>query len=301
MTGTYVDAYGRRFGCVVFCLLEIVINAMEHIPSIEVLFIGRILGGISTNLLFSAFEAWMVAEHRKMKFDENSLMSTFSIASWGNGVMAIGAGFIAQYSVTNLGQGDIGPFQVAIALTIVCLVLILLWWDENYGSSETAEEVSKSMEPNVSYAVSKAIEEDTSFKISQARSMPGKTRSRARTPSSRTSLRPETPTRRSSRVKKTTLVDNDEVSSKVSSPRHKPKTKASGNPVEKLGLPHTEICKKSSTAGSSTAEEPIWAILQRHPEIWLLGLSQACFEGAVYSFGKSPTDFLLFLFYINVA
>lgn len=61
-----------------------------------VLLIGRVLGGISTSLLFSAFESWMVAEHRKRGFPEDWLASTFAISSWGNGLMAIMAGFLAQ-------------------------------------------------------------------------------------------------------------------------------------------------------------------------------------------------------------
>ena len=84
---------------------------MEHVPNMTVLFIGRIMGGISTNLLFSAFESWMVSEHRKLKFNEKLLSSTFAISSWGNGLVAILAGFIAQYSVTNLNYGDIGIYK----------------------------------------------------------------------------------------------------------------------------------------------------------------------------------------------
>ena len=44
--------------------LQIVINLIEHIPNMYALMIGRILGGLSTSLLFSAFESWMVSEHR---------------------------------------------------------------------------------------------------------------------------------------------------------------------------------------------------------------------------------------------
>eukprot|EP01040_Poterioochromonas_malhamensis_P022629 gene22629-27563_t len=57
--GIYVDKWGRKLGCVVFCLLEIVINTLEHIPSMPILMVGRVLGGLSTSLLFSAFESWM--------------------------------------------------------------------------------------------------------------------------------------------------------------------------------------------------------------------------------------------------
>ena len=37
---------------------------MEHVPSMRLLLLGRVLGGMSTSLLFSAFESWMVSEHR---------------------------------------------------------------------------------------------------------------------------------------------------------------------------------------------------------------------------------------------
>lgn len=60
------------------------------------LLIGRVLGGMSTSLLFTCFESWMVSEHRKRGFDDELLASTFSLASAGNGIVAILAGFVAQ-------------------------------------------------------------------------------------------------------------------------------------------------------------------------------------------------------------
>ena len=94
--GIYVDKWGRKLGCIIFCVLEIVINLLEHIPSMPALMFGRVLGGLSTSLLFSAFESWMVSEHRKRGFPEELLASTFAISSWGNGVVAIMAGVFAQ-------------------------------------------------------------------------------------------------------------------------------------------------------------------------------------------------------------
>lgn len=135
--GVYVDKWGRKLGCVIFCVLEIVINSLEHVPSMPVLLVGRVLGGLSTTLLFSAFESWMVTEHRRRGFHKDLLSSTFSIASWGSSVMAICAGFLAQVSADLLG--DIGPFQLAIALTCLSLVMIVAWWGENYGEEEDKE------------------------------------------------------------------------------------------------------------------------------------------------------------------
>ena len=131
--GLVVDAYGRKRACVLFCLLEIVINAMEHVPSMPVLLLGRVLGGISTSLLFSAFESWMVAEHRRRKFPEAWLARTFGLAAAGNGAVAVLAGLLAQVAADY--HGDIGPFQLAILLTIVALALVLRW-PENYGADD---------------------------------------------------------------------------------------------------------------------------------------------------------------------
>ena len=115
--GLYVDMYGRRMGCILFCVLEIVINTLEHFPSLPLLLFGRVLGGISTSLLFSAFESWMVTEHRKREFPEEWLASTHGLASTGNGVAAVIAGVLAQLSAD--AMGDIGPFRLAIALTVL--------------------------------------------------------------------------------------------------------------------------------------------------------------------------------------
>merc|ERR1712007_311783 len=94
--GIFVDKWGRRFSCVLYLLIEIVVNVCEHLNNFEVLLASRVLGGVSTSLLFSAFESWMVSEHRALGFPEEWLADTFSWASFGNGISAIVAGILAQ-------------------------------------------------------------------------------------------------------------------------------------------------------------------------------------------------------------
>jgi len=121
----------------VFCILEVIINAMEHVPEFWTLWVGRILGGISTSLLFTAFESWMITEHRKRGFPEELLESTFGYSSAGFGITAILAGLMAQVSADV--SGDIGPFQLAIFLTIVVMILVF-FWPENTGTEADAED-----------------------------------------------------------------------------------------------------------------------------------------------------------------
>ena len=44
--GGVVDTYGRKLSCIVYCVLEIIINVMEHSTNFKVLLVGRVLGGI---------------------------------------------------------------------------------------------------------------------------------------------------------------------------------------------------------------------------------------------------------------
>jgi MFS transporter, MFS domain-containing protein family, molybdate-anion transporter len=132
IVGMYVDIWGRKLGCIVYLIIEVVVNVFEHFNNFPLLLAGRVLGGISTSLLFSAFETWMVCEHRKRGFPEGWLADTFGTASFINGISAIIAGICAQLVADQLGE--IGPFQAAIALTVLALFFVVLW-EENYGSN----------------------------------------------------------------------------------------------------------------------------------------------------------------------
>lgn len=140
--GSAVDKFGRKRSCIVYCLLEIIINILEHFDDFPTLILGRILGGISTNLLFSAFESWMTTQHRHLGFPEAWLEKTYAATSIGNGTMAILAGIVAQLMEDKLGH--IGPFQGAVGLTALALMLILSW-EENYGEVKEGEHESSSL------------------------------------------------------------------------------------------------------------------------------------------------------------
>lgn len=58
---------GRRNACVTYCITYILSCVTKHSSEFFVLMVGRILGGIATSLLFSAFESWLVAEHFKVR------------------------------------------------------------------------------------------------------------------------------------------------------------------------------------------------------------------------------------------
>jgi len=137
--GSAVDKFGRKKSCIIYCILEIIINVLEHVHDFKILLLGRVLGGISTNLLFSAFESWMTTQHRLKGFPDSWLQRTYAETSIGNGTMAVLAGIVAQLLEDKLGH--IGPFQGAVALTAIAM-LLMLGWEENYGETNEGESSS---------------------------------------------------------------------------------------------------------------------------------------------------------------
>jgi len=162
--GSLADRMGRRKFAALYCILYGVSCLTKHVNNFSFLMFGRVTGGIATSLLFSVFDSWMVSEHNRRNFDPELLGATFSLAVFGNSVVAITAGEVGQFfadmlELTPLRPGSdvyyggyCMPFDVAIAFLIVALVAMSLMWSENYGN-KTGSTSSGSLADTMSVAV----------------------------------------------------------------------------------------------------------------------------------------------------
>eukprot|EP00798_Chlamydomonas_sp_ICE-L_P005112 gene5112-34914_t len=108
----------------------------KHSADFNVLLLGRLLGGISTSLLFSAFESWLVAEHTSNSYSNALLGDIFSKSVFlGAGLMAILSGLLGNVLVEELKWGPVASFDAAIAVMLCGAVVIMTTWGENYGRS----------------------------------------------------------------------------------------------------------------------------------------------------------------------
>jgi len=130
--GPLVDKIGRKRSAMLYCLLEMGINLLEQYPIFAGLIVSRVVGGITTNLLFSVFESWLLTEHRKRGFPEEKLEVILRDSVIVSNLAAIGSGYIAHYLASKLGP--VGPFEGAVFCTGLALLLVAFMWKENYGS-----------------------------------------------------------------------------------------------------------------------------------------------------------------------
>eukprot|EP00531_Pseudo-nitzschia_arenysensis_P003931 CAMPEP_0116130760 /NCGR_PEP_ID=MMETSP0329-20121206/8649_1 /TAXON_ID=697910 /ORGANISM="Pseudo-nitzschia arenysensis, Strain B593" /LENGTH=483 /DNA_ID=CAMNT_0003625155 /DNA_START=123 /DNA_END=1574 /DNA_ORIENTATION=+ len=147
--GGIADMGGRRLFVLIFAALYLASCVTKHFRNYNMLMLGRLLGGISTSLLFSVFEAWLIKAHSDAELPKQCLPKSFSWAAFGNGAIAILAGVIAN-SIANAkpmvnitGQiykgGYLNPFDLAIVALIACGTGAALMWEENYGSQDSDE------------------------------------------------------------------------------------------------------------------------------------------------------------------
>jgi len=135
--GGVADTWGRKRMCLIFCITSSISLVLRNSTEFSILMVSHLLSGLSSGLLYSVFETWLVAEYSNRCLPPNLLDSIFATATFGNGLCAIFAGIIANCLVDWFGVR--APFMAAIVLLITAATLISSLWTENYG--ETMEKV----------------------------------------------------------------------------------------------------------------------------------------------------------------
>jgi MFS family permease len=150
--GGLADSCGRKKFTLFFAIVYALSCITKHFKDFGILMLGRLLGGVATSLLFSVFDSWLIKSHAEEGIS-SMLSKSFSSAQYGNSIMAISAGLIANRaaSLTELKpvskEGDIlyaggylYPFDLALIALVFVGVFAFLLWGENYGEDKSEEE-----------------------------------------------------------------------------------------------------------------------------------------------------------------
>ncbi|CAG8951188.1 hypothetical protein HYFRA_00007935 [Hymenoscyphus fraxineus] len=138
--GQFTDAYGRKSACLIFCIIYSTACFSTLVPSLPILLFGRVCSGLSTSLMVSAFESWMVTEYHKRRVDQAgiSLGNMYGIMQTLNSIVAIISGVFSEWIVQMTGTKR-APFMASAGLLGVAFWVIGLHWTENYGDSRTQD------------------------------------------------------------------------------------------------------------------------------------------------------------------
>lgn len=130
--GSLADRYGRKAACLGYCLTYTLSCLSVLSADLFVLFAGRALGGVSTTLLYSVFETWMVAEYhaRELGACGLKLSDMFSSSVMLSGLTAIVSGVVGEALVKWTGSKS-SPFLLAAICLCVAFGGIWHFWVRN--------------------------------------------------------------------------------------------------------------------------------------------------------------------------
>lgn len=133
ITGALGDIYGRKILCISYGVLYSGCCLTKLFENFQLLLVGRMLGGISTSILYSAFDSWYINEHiNYYKLPNEWLNSTFAKATFFNATLAILAGLLSYFLVSVLELGPVVPFVTAIPFLIATSIYTMIMLNEHY-------------------------------------------------------------------------------------------------------------------------------------------------------------------------
>ncbi|KAG7448548.1 DUF791-domain-containing protein [Guyanagaster necrorhizus] len=130
--GIYADQHGRKRTCLLFCITYMFSCACILFPWLPILLFGRILSGISTSILFSAFESWLVSASTCFMLPQSDISVIMGRATLLNGFVATGAGVVSN-GIVSISSSFASPFIASGALLMLAWGLMRVSWIENYG------------------------------------------------------------------------------------------------------------------------------------------------------------------------
>ncbi|KAL7426809.1 hypothetical protein ACHAXH_000467 [Discostella pseudostelligera] len=174
--GGLADSYGRKKLCLCYCLAYTFSVLMKHCKYFYVLMLGRVGGGISTSLLYSCFESWLIGAQGarglgrnsglKKEEEERWMAKSLSISMFGSSLVAIGSGILANVVVESSGKmrplfeaandgssalyigGYISAFDLCLVPLVICATIISCSWEENYGEEAAALSENREISSN---------------------------------------------------------------------------------------------------------------------------------------------------------
>jgi MFS family permease len=142
ISGPLIDRFGRKKSALLYCALEVGINLLEQFPFLSGLIVSRVVGGITTNLLSTVFEAWLDTEYRSRGFAKSEYETLMRDSVVVSNLAAIASGYLAH--ILAEAFGPVGPFEGAVTCTGVAFAVIAFLWSENYGKLGGDDQAAKS-------------------------------------------------------------------------------------------------------------------------------------------------------------
>lgn len=148
--GQLADKFGRKKACLIYCATYTACCLSMLSDNLYILFAGKLCGGVSTTLLYSVFDAWMITEYHKrgLEAEHLSLGTLYGWMTSLNSIVAITTGVVGEILVSFTGT-KVSPFLLAVLV----LVGTATWISSTWVSQMTFTPASINMLNDVSVKI----------------------------------------------------------------------------------------------------------------------------------------------------
>lgn len=115
--GQLADKFGRKRACLIYCATYSACCLSMLSDNLYILFAGKLCGGVSTTLLYSVFDAWMITEYHKrgLEAEHLSLGTLYGWLTSLTSIVAITTGIVGEILVSFTGTKT-SPFLLAVVV-----------------------------------------------------------------------------------------------------------------------------------------------------------------------------------------
>ena len=146
-SGALWDVAGRKRGILSYGFLYSLCCILTAYGStFPVLIIGRVLGGLSTAILFSAFESWLVAASQAAGLPSKGLDTVFTQQTVLNSILAVFSGLVAQFLADFVSVEIVFMLAALVLVTMVALCAVTLAENKGEGNGNLVQSLKSGTE-----------------------------------------------------------------------------------------------------------------------------------------------------------
>ena len=146
-SGALWDVAGRKLGILSYGILYSLCCILTAYGStFPVLVIGRVLGGLSTAILFSAFESWLVAASQAAGLPSKGLDTVFTQQTVLNSILAVFSGLVAQFLADFVSVEVVFLLAALVLVTMAALCTATLAENKGEGDGNLVQSLKSGTE-----------------------------------------------------------------------------------------------------------------------------------------------------------
>ncbi|GMH06373.1 hypothetical protein Nepgr_008213 [Nepenthes gracilis] len=130
--GMLSDVVGQKKVCFIFCILHLFVGIWKRVITHPSIWVASICLSLASSIFSFSFETWVVVEHEKLGYRQDTLNVTFWLMTFSESASLIGSQMLANWIARNgLEKSVVSPSTVSVFLAMITVIFVARGWTES--------------------------------------------------------------------------------------------------------------------------------------------------------------------------